>query len=430
MSDSLNATAKRKFVKYSIDELMEVVDVFNVSNDAQSRIRAILEKEPESPDAGNFFRYYNEKSKTLELEEVVRNHVGAKHVLAVNSGTSSIIAALVATGIGPGDEVIVPGYTFFASASAVVVAKGIPVIAEIDESLTLDPVSVEKNITKKTKAIMPVHMLGLPSKMDELRAIAKKYNLKIIEDNAQSFGGKYKGEYLGTTGDIGCISLDAYKVIGSGEGGLLITDDDCLYMRAQSYHDTGACWRPNRFEQERKPGELFCGENYRMNELAAAVALAQMRKLDSINESTRAAWNQFHAETKLPSCAKWIEHNDPEGVCGYVAGILFENKEQAIKVANAKLGLGGMATGYTRGVRDWHVYWNWEHILEQKTATPEGCPFTCPHVEKLPDYSPDMCPRTKDIMLRLATVHFAPFVSADQVSKQAETISKGLADLF
>lgn len=420
----------KPYVKYSTDELMEVVDVFNVSQKGLADIRAVLEREEKAPDAGNFFRYYNPRSKVDLFEKQVAAKVGVKHVLAVNSGTSALVAAMVASGVGPGDEVIIPAYTFFASASAVVAAKAIPVIVEIDETLTLDPVAVEKAITSRTKAILPVHMLGLPSKMNELRAIAKKHELAIVEDTAQAFGGQYQGQYLGTIGDIGCISLDAYKVIGTGEGGLLLTNNEWLYTRAQSYHDAAACWRPDRYARERKPGELFCGENYRMPELCGAVGLAQLRKLDWINERTRASWKQIRAETRLPSCAKWVEANDADGVCGYSLGMLFENNDQATRAITAGIGLGGLAAGDTKGVRDWHVYWNWEHILEQKTVTAEGCPFKCPHVGKLPAYSENMCPNTRSIMRRLATIGIGPEMTAAAASETAAKLTAGLGKLF
>jgi dTDP-4-amino-4,6-dideoxygalactose transaminase len=351
-------------------------------------------------------------------------------VLAVNSGTSALVAALVAAGVGPGDEVIVPGYTFFASASAVVVAKAIPVIVEIDETLTLDPVAVEKAITSRTKAILPVHMLGLPSKMNELKAIARKHKLVIVEDTAQAFGGKYKGQYLGTIGDIGCISLDAYKVIGTGEGGLVLTNDEWMYTKAQSYHDAAACWRPDRYARERKPGELFCGENYRMPEMCAAVGIAQLKKLDWICDRTRTFWKQLRTEVRLPSCAKWVEANDEDGVCGYSLGILFENNDQATKAITGGMGLGGLAAGDTRGVRDWHVYWNWEHIMDQKTATPEGCPFKCPHVGKLPEYKADMCPNTRGIMRRLATLAISPAMTAESIATLASKLNVDFKKLF
>ena len=420
----------RPYVKYSTDELIEVIDVFQVGESAKAEIRAILDRQEPAPNAGNFFRYYNPRSKSQLFEQQVAAKVGSPHVLAVNSGTSALIAALVGAGIGPGDEVIVPAYTFFASASAIVVAKAIPVIVEIDETLTLDPAAVEKAITPRTRAIMPVHMLGLPSKMDELLAIARRHKLRVIEDTAQAFGGKYRGRYLGTLGDAGCVSLDAYKVIGTGEGGLILTGDVWLYTRAQSYHDTAACWRPDRFARERKPGELFCGENYRMPELCAAVGIAQLRKLDWVNERTRAAWRTIRNETRLPSCARWVEANDADGVCGYSVGMLFETSAQAHKAISAGIGLGGLAAKDTQGVRDWHVYWNWEHILEQKTATAEGCPFRCPHAGPLPAYAADMCPRTRDIMLRLATMGTHPGMTAADASRIAAKITQGLAALF
>lgn len=423
-------TEAHSTVKYSTDELMEVVDLFQVSAAAQARIRDILEAEATPPDAGNFFRYYNPRSKVEQFERLVESTVSVKHALAVNSGTSALIAALVAAGVGPGDEVIVPAYTFFASVSAVVVAKAIPVIVEIDETLTLDPAAVEAAITPRTKAIMTVHMLGLPSKMDELLAVARKHDLLLIEDTAQAFGGTYHGRYLGTIGDVGCVSLDAYKVIGTGEGGLVLTDNDWLHTRAQSYHDTAACWRPDRYARERQAGELFCGENYRMPELCAAVGLAQLRRLDWVNTRTRAAWTRIREETRLPACARWVEANDDRGVCGYTLGILFETAEQAARAVQAKIGLGGLAAGDTRGVRNWHVYWCWDHIMEKKSATAEGCPFTCPHVTRLPEYHPDMCPTTRDIISRLVTLGIGVAMTDEAAAARAARLTADLAARF
>lgn len=419
----------KEYYKYSTDELMEVIDVFNVSDETQTKIKELLDTDSQTPDAGNFFRYYNPRSKCEEFEKTICDTIGCEYALTVNSGTSALIAALVAAGVGPGDEVIVPAYTFFASVSSIVVAHAIPVICEINESLTIDPEAIEKCITKKTKAIMPVHMIGHPCEMDKICEIAAKHNLVVIEDTAQAFGGKYKGKYLGTWGDIGCISLDAYKVIGTGEGGIIMTDDEWLYTRAQSYHDAAACWRPDRYAKERKEGELFCGENYRMPEMCAAVGLAQIRKLDWINETTRKLYFELKEAIKLPGCAKWVESNDPEGICGYTLGMLFDTSEQAAK-AITEAGLGGLAAGETRGVRDWHVYWNWDQILDQKTATSEGYPFTCPLVEKLPDYNKDMCPQTKNIMLRLATIGITPDLDSNRVAAQAAKINAKFNELF
>ena len=419
----------KKYSKYSTEELMELVDLFNVSPAGKKGIRNILKKEPTAPSAW-LFRYYGTNSRVERLEKEFAAKIGCKYALGVNSGTSALIAAMVAAGVGPGDEVILPGYTFFASVSAIVMAKAIPVITEIDESLTLDPSAVEKAITPRTKAILVVHMLGLPARMEKLRAIADKHKLVLIEDVAQAAGGSYKGKMLGNWGDIGCFSFDAYKVIGTGEGGMLTTDKEWIYTRAQSYHDTAACWRPNRFAQERKPGELFCGENYRLSEMAGAIGLAQLRKLDWINESTRRNYNQLRKETVLPKGVHWIKPNDREGLCGYSAPLLFDSFDLAKKVITAKIGIGGPAGGGTQGVRDWHLYWYWEHILEQKTATAEGCPFKCPHVKKLPEYSPDMCPQTKDIMMRMGSIGIAPNQTSADIKKRAKEMSVNLKSLM
>lgn len=415
-----------KYSKYSTEELMELVDLFNVSDKGRTAIRKILKKEPALPAAW-LFRYYGTSSRVERLEKRFAEKIGCRYALAVNSGTSALIAALVAAGIGPGDEVILPGYTFFASVSAIVVAKAIPVITEIDESLTLDPEAVAQAITPRTKAILVVHMLGLPAKMDQLRALADKHKLFLIEDVAQAAGGTYQGKMLGAWGHSGCFSFDAYKVMGTGEGGMLTTDDEWLYTRAQSYHDTAACWRPNRFARERQAGELFCGENYRMSEMAGAIGLAQLRKLDWINKSTRRNYDQLRRETVLPQGVRWIEPNDPKGLCGYKAPLLFDTVALAAKAIKAGIGIGGLAGGGVQGARDWHFYWFWEHILEQKTATAEGCPFKCPHVKKPPEYSLEMCPRTRDIMMRVGLISIEPNETASDIKKRANELSTKLA---
>jgi 8-amino-3,8-dideoxy-alpha-D-manno-octulosonate transaminase len=195
--------------KIGTEELLELVDLWTDSADAKERIRTIV------ADAGarspHLFRYYGERSKVVEFETEFRERFGCKHALGVNSGTSALIAAMVACGVGPGTEVIVPAYTFFATVSAVVVAKGIPVIAEVDDSLTLDPADVEARITPQTVAIAPVHMGGMPSNMDAIMDIARRHGLRVIEDAAQAGGGSYHGKPLGTIGDMGCFSLDYYK---------------------------------------------------------------------------------------------------------------------------------------------------------------------------------------------------------------------------
>ena len=417
---------KQQRVKFGKDELMECVDVFNVPKDVQAKFREMLDALDQEPDAGKFFRYHNDRSKVVEFEQRFAEKMGVPYVLAVNSGTSALIAAMIAAGVGPGDEVIVPAYTFFASVSAIVVAQAIPVIVEIDESLTISPEAIEKAITPQTKAIIAVHMIGLNCKMDKITEIAKKHNLAVIEDTAQACGGRYKGQYLGTWGDLGCISLDAFKVIASGEGGVVMCKDEFMYIRAQSWHDTAACWRPNRFARERREGELFCGENYRMSELEGAVALAQLRKLDWINDTCRKTWNRIREEVKLPAGVKWVEPNDPSGVCGYQAPMLFEDQEYAVRLQNAKIGLGGNARNETQGVRNWHMAWYWEHIIEKKASNAAGYPFTIPLVKHPVNYTVDSWPETKRIISHMCTIAgITPFLTEEEIKAKIEKINNG-----
>lgn len=244
------------------------------------------------------FRYGDEKDpafkrKVKALEEMVEQRFGAKHALAVTSGTAALITALSALGIGPGDEVIVPGYTFIASMSSVIIARAVPVLAEIDESLTMDPGDVERRITPRTKAIMAVHMLGNPCNLDALKAIASKNKLILIEDAAQAFGGTYKGKRLGTLGEIGIYSFNIFKTINAGDGGMVVTDNDELYFRAFGYHDQGHF--PSRSGVEIGNRSII-GQNYRMNEITGAVLIAQFRRLDDIIGRLREIKGRFKSQ--------------------------------------------------------------------------------------------------------------------------------------
>ena len=186
------------------------------------------------------FRYYGPaegESKVASLEKAFAQFMGVEYAVAVNSGTSALISGLQGLGVGPGDEVIVPAYTWIASAAAVLTVGAIPVIAEVDSSLTLDPEDVRARITPYTKAIMPVHMRGAPCDMKSILEIAREYGLKVLEDTAQADGASYGGRKLGSMGDAGCFSLQFNKIITSGEGGMVVTGDEEVWRRALMFHD-------------------------------------------------------------------------------------------------------------------------------------------------------------------------------------------------
>ena len=235
-------------------------------------------------ETGYLSRYGKEddpmfKHKVVTFEKEFAKYIGTRNAVAVNGGTGALITSLAALGIGPGDEVIVPGYTFIASISSIIYAKAIPILAEIDESLNIDPKDIRKKITKRTKAVMPVHMLGNPCDMDNIMEIAEEFGLYVVEDSCQALGATYKGKKLGSIGDIGAFSLNNNKTITTGDGGVVVIDDDNLYERAFGFHDQGH--KPYRMGLEIGHRSLI-GMNLRINELTGAVALAQLRKTDNI----------------------------------------------------------------------------------------------------------------------------------------------------
>jgi len=349
-------------------------------------------------ESGYLSRYGSEddpafKHKVGAFEKEFAKYIGVNHSIAVSSGTGALLICLEALGIGPGDEVIVPGYTFIASISSIIYARAIPVLAEIDESLTIDPNDIEKKITEKTKAIMPVHMLGNPCNMDMIMKIARKHNLYVIEDACQAAGGTYKGKKLGSIGDIGAFSLNVFKTISTGDGGIVVTNDNDLYEKAFGFHDQGH--KPVRMGIEVGERSII-GLNFRINELTGAVALAQLRKIEKIISTLH------EKKKKLKDAISNIEGigfrkiND-EGECGTLLTLLFEDKDRAEKFCKKV----GTKTVHSSG---WHVYNNMENILGKKMLTSIGCPFECPYYGKKIEYRAHMLPRTDDILLRAVNI--------------------------
>lgn len=376
------------------------------------------------------FRYYGPKempSKVKALEDRYAEYLGVKHCLALNSCTSALITGLIAVGVEPGDEVIVPSYTFFASVAAVVAAKAIPIVCEVDGSLTMDPVDLERKIGKRTKAILPVHMRGMPAKMDRIVDIAKKHNLKVVEDVAQSNGGSFQGKKLGSFGDVGAFSLQYHKTITSGEGGILATDGDLLYTRAQAYHDVAACWRKDRFAPPGFSGEIFFGVNFRMSELTGAVALAQFGKLDTI--VSRMKSNKARIKDGISELAgKGVEFRAVTDEAGDTAVCLIfylpeaEKVEKFVEALNAE---GVEAAGiYNKGIPDWHMYQHWTMLHGKMMATKKGCPFNCPLSDPVPEYKPDACPQTGKWLSRSVHLDIPPQLSAEECDQIAEGIRK------
>jgi len=307
---------------------------------------------------GHLFRYGSENDpkflhKVATLEKEFAKYCNVKFALATSSGTSSLLTSALALGLKPGDEIIVPAYTFVASYSAMIFAGIVPVLAEIDDSLTLDPDDIEHRITPRTRAIMPVHMLGNPCNMDRIMGIAAKHGLLVLEDSCQSAGASYKGKKTGSIGNIGAFSLNIFKTINSGDGGLVATDDPGLYETAFAVHDQGH--NPSRLGVEVGKRNIL-GLNFRMNELSAAVALAQLAKIDKIISVLHQKRDKFKTLISGAKGFKFRTLNAPEGDCATVCTVIFSTGEQAARVSKV---LGSKTVDQS----GWHVYANMEHIL-------------------------------------------------------------------
>ena len=305
---------------------------------------------------GYLFRYGDEKDpkflhKVANLEKEFAKYSGSEFALATSSGTSSLLISILAMGLKPGDEIIVPAYTFVASYTSCIFPGLIPVLAEIDESLTLDPDDIERKITPRTKAIMPVHMLGNPCNMEKIMNIAKKHNILVLEDCCQAAGASYKGKKVGTIGNMGAFSLNIFKTINTGDGGLVITNDKNHYEQAFGVHDQGH--KPSRLGVEVGARSIL-GLNFRMNELTAAVGIAQLSKIDNIVATLQEKRTKFK---NLISGAKGFKFRTLHGNdCATLCTVIFDTKEKAAKVSKE---LGSKTVDQS----GWHVYANMEHVL-------------------------------------------------------------------
>ena len=329
-------------------------------------------------------------AKVRSFELSVAERAGVGHALAVNAGTSALYLALVGLGVGPGDEVIVPGFTYVATISSVVYAHAVPVLAEIDGTFDLDPADVEARITPRTRAIVAVHMLGAPARIDELKAVAERHGLALIEDAAQAFGATHRGRWLGSIGDAGAYSFNEYKTITAGDGGMLVTSDDALFERCFAMHDQGQVQDGRGLAVPDAPA---LGLNFRMTEVQGALLVAQLRKLDRIREHLRhnrdRVWDMLQG---LPGI-DFRELTDRHGDLATHLVVVFPDAASAAAVTDE---LGSITLDHT----GWHVYSQMGHLLSRRTATGRGCPFDCECHGSGVRYEVGMLPLTDALLAR------------------------------
>jgi dTDP-4-amino-4,6-dideoxygalactose transaminase len=362
----------------------------------------------------NVFRYYgvgDGPHEVLDFEREFAAHMGSKHALCVNAGSSALICGLIGAGVGPGDEVIVPAYTWNATPNAVIATGAVPVLAEVDDSLTLDPEDVERRLTPRTKAILPVHMRGAPADMDALAALATEYGLVLIEDVCQAAGATYRGAHLGSFGDAGAFSLQFNKIITTGEGGVLITDRDDVYELAIDVHDcAGSVRRGAGLPQ-------FAGWNFRASELQGAIARVQLARLGGLLERMRAQQAQLAERVSSLPALSLRRPNDVEGDAGICLIAFAERAELAAEAVEALRAEGVEALRiYDPEVVDLHVYPYWRPVLD--AIAREGRP------------QPD-CPRTLALLERSVHVDLSPLNDErdlDEIGLAFEKVAHGVLE--
>jgi len=316
-------------------------------------------KELFSREKVNLYRYGANNYKTRQLEKEFAAYMGVSYAHAVSSGTAAIHSALAALGIGPGDEVITTAWTFVAPVEAIVALGAKPVLANIDETYSLNPTEVQELITEKTKAVVSVPMWAAP-KMDELIEVCKNNNVILIEDAAQSLGAEYKGKKLGTFGEIGTFSFDAGKTLHVGEGGMVITNSKDLYEKIAEFSDHGHMHIPD--VPRGKDPRRIPGLNYRMSELTAAVGIAQLRKIDYILQTAQKNKDILKSQLiKIPGINMRI-FSDEGGAQGDTLIFSMIDSNAALSLESA-LTSEGFGTKILPEAIEWHYAGAWDHIL-------------------------------------------------------------------
>ena len=376
--------------------------------------RAILSRD--------FFKINGSGQEVLHFEEEWKRFVGADHALLMTSGYAALASGLIGMGIGPGDEVIVPAYTYIATALAVLETGAIPVIADTDETLTLSAEDTERKITPRTKAIIPVHIQGFPSDMDGLRAVAARHGVRILEDACQSAGGCYHGRVLGSIGDAGAFSFNYFKIITAGEGGALTTNDRTIYERALIYHDASAvAFFGSQLDGISEP--LFGGREYRVSDLTGAILREQLRRLPSIRNDLKRLQRQI--ADRISDVLTVAPSHDFEGDTGTTLALRFGSEEETRRFTAKCAGEGiGLTVPIDTGK---HVYTNWTQVMEKRGALhPRMDPYKMEeNRDAACNYTPDMCATTLDLLARTAYLAINPDWSEADAEHVANVLKAG-----
>ena len=372
-------------------------------------------------ETGILFRYGHDAQrnghwKAKEFEEEVKRITGAKYAHAMSSGSTAVATALAAAGIGAGDEVIVPPFTFIATIEAVLFVGALPVFAELDESLCLSAEGIQQAITPKTKGVCLVHMCGAMADMDPIMEVINKNNLVLVEDAGQAFAASYKGTYTGLFGKAGSYSFDFFKIATAGEGGVLVTNDEATYKIADCYSDHGHNHIGAKRGMEQHP---VLGFNYRIGELNAAVGLAQTRKVPGIKEINRKYKQMLTELLSKTEGISFARIPDPAGDSATFLNILMPDTESAQRTVEEfnRAGVAGFDYWF---LNMYHFINQWDHVKEMRTAS------------KLPievlgapqDYAKLELPKSQEVIGRLISFGIKCTWTEEQVKQLADNISE------
>lgn len=373
--------------------------------------------------SGSPFRWYGPgpqpPQKALTFEKEFAAQMQTRYALAVTSGTTALQTALAALEVGPGDEVILPAWTWHSCFNTIVLAGALPVFAEIDESFNIDPDDIESKITPQTKAIIAVHLQGNPCDLDRILPIARKHGLRVLEDCAQSVGASYQGKPVGSIGDVGIYSLQLNKTITAGEGGAVVTSDPVLFERASRFHDLGSLRAPHRAFAGEERMNPFIGTNFRMSEFTGGVLLAQVRKLDRIVADVRANARRVYQGIEDLSGIRFRKRPDPDGELGtgvyleFPSQLLRDHFREAMEAENvpAARPVGSVLLPVE------------PHIMRKQTVHPAWPSFSSPRGKSI-QYGPESCPRTIDILNRFAGVLMDPKFTPNELDDIVAAIRK------
>ncbi len=368
------------FEVFGDEEKREVLDVFDTG---------VLFRYEFGPQRGGVY-------KVRQFEEAFAAYTGAGFAQAVTSGTAALKVAMTALGVGAGDEVITQGFTFVATWEAIFDTGAVPVFTEVDETLNMDPADLERKITDKTRAIIPVHMLGAQARIEEITAIAAQHNIPVLEDTAQASGARLHGRHLGTFGACGTFSFDSVKTMTTGEGGMIITGDEKLWRAMSEYHDHGHDHAENPGGRG-ADGRSFIGFNYRMMELQGAIGLAQLAKLDGMVAAQKANKNVIKQAAAAIPGVTFRTILDEEGDSATFLAFMLPDAERAAAVNQVLRDNGAGAINF--GENTWHFYPRWEHLARGATLCHNGWPFSYQGKRRVV-YDPGALPRSAELMNR------------------------------